>query len=80
MIYLTRRRPEHHESRFYALHLQPDLFGPVCVVKEWGRIGSPGTVRLEVYGDETAARASMQKRVGEKIKRGYGRSSSIGQS
>ena len=37
MIYLTRRRPERHESRFYALHLQLDLFGPVCIVKEWGR-------------------------------------------
>jgi predicted DNA-binding WGR domain protein len=29
--------------RFYALSLQPDLF--VSVVKEWGRIGQPGTVR-----------------------------------
>jgi predicted DNA-binding WGR domain protein len=46
-------------SRFYALSLQPDLFGTVSVVKEWGRIGQPGTVRQEVYADETAARAAL---------------------
>ena len=73
MIYLSRRQPDLNVSRFYALHLQFDLFGPVSVVKEWGRIGSPGTVRHELYDDEGAAMASMQKRTDGKIKRGYSR-------
>ena len=54
-----------------ALSLQPDLFGTVSVVKEWGRIGQPGTVRQEVYADETAARAALVLRMQKKLTRGY---------
>jgi predicted DNA-binding WGR domain protein len=49
-------------NRFYALSLQPDLFGTVSVVREWGRIGQPGTVRHVVCADETAARAALALR------------------
>lgn len=73
MIYLTRRRLKLHESRFGVLRLQLDLFGPVCVVKEWGRIGRSETVRHEFHDDETTARASMQNRIDAKIKRRYAR-------
>jgi predicted DNA-binding WGR domain protein len=51
---------------FYALSLQPDLFGTVSVVKEWGRIGRPGTVRHEVYADETVARDALVLRMQKK--------------
>jgi predicted DNA-binding WGR domain protein len=57
MIVLQRIEPLRNIRRFYALSLQPDLFGTVSVVKEWGRIGQPGTVRHEVYVDETVIRA-----------------------
>jgi predicted DNA-binding WGR domain protein len=59
--------------RFYALSLQPDLFGTVSVVRESGRIGQPGTVRYVVCADETAARAALALRMNRKIKRGYQR-------
>ena len=72
MIYLSRREPALNVNRFYALHLQLDLFGPVSVVKEWGRIGSPGTVRHELHDSEPSARVALQARVAAKAKRGYG--------
>ena len=71
MIYLTRQDATQNINRFYSMHLQPDLFGPVCVVKEWGRLGAAGTVRQEVYSDEHAARAAMTERMKRKAKRGY---------
>jgi predicted DNA-binding WGR domain protein len=41
LIVLHRIEPQRNMRRFYALSLQPDLFGTVSVVKEWGRIGQP---------------------------------------
>jgi predicted DNA-binding WGR domain protein len=71
MIVLRRIEPQRNMRRFYALSLQSDLFGTVSVVKEWGRIGQPGTVTQEVYADETAARAALVLRLQKKINRGY---------
>jgi predicted DNA-binding WGR domain protein len=59
LIVLRRIEPQRNMRRFYALSLQPDLFGTVSVVKEWGRIGQPGTVRHVVCAHETAARAAL---------------------
>jgi predicted DNA-binding WGR domain protein len=71
LIVLRRIEPQRNMNRFYALSLQPDLFGTFSVVKEWGRIGQPRTVRQEVYVDETAARAALVLRKQKKINRGY---------
>ena len=70
-MYLTRQDPSKNINRFYSVHLQPDLFGPVCVVKEWGRLGAAGTVRRDLYVDEPTAGAAMALRIGRKAKRGY---------
>jgi predicted DNA-binding WGR domain protein len=78
MIVLRRIEPQRNMNRFYALSLQPDLFGTVSVVKEWGRIGQPGMVRHVVCADETAARAALALRTSRKIKRGYQRVCSQG--
>jgi predicted DNA-binding WGR domain protein len=78
LIVLRRIEPQRNMRRFYALSLQPDLFGTVSVVKEWGRIGQPGTVRYVICSDETAARAALALRMSRKIKRGYKRVGSKG--
>ena len=57
--------------RFYSLSLQPGLFGTVSVVKEWGRIGQPGTIRHEVCADEIAAHSALMLRLQKKLRRGY---------
>jgi hypothetical protein len=67
----------HRTTAQYApllwLSLQPDPFGTVSVVKEWGRIGQPGSHRHEVCVDVIAARAALTLRMSRKIKRGYRR-------
>jgi predicted DNA-binding WGR domain protein len=78
MIVLRRIEPLRNIRRFYALSLQPDLFGTVSLVKEWGRVGQPGTVRHVVCPDETAARAALALRMSGKIKRGNRRVGSQG--
>jgi hypothetical protein len=43
---LVRRDQERRMARFYTMHLAPTLFGGWDLVREWGRIGSPGTLRI----------------------------------
>ena len=42
MIKLRPIDPAKNMRRFYRLDTQPDLFGGVFLMKEWGRIGAPG--------------------------------------
>ena len=43
---LTRIRPERNEWRFYRLAVWPDLFGRALLARHWGRIATPGRIRL----------------------------------
>jgi predicted DNA-binding WGR domain protein len=58
-------------SRFYRLDIQPDLFGKSCVVREWGRIGRRGRMRLEPYPTPAAAQAALDRQRRVKQRRGY---------
>jgi predicted DNA-binding WGR domain protein len=75
MIKLTRSKPSSNVHRFYAVHIAPTLFGQWGVVTEWGRIGSPGTVREQLFETEPAAQAALTKRLRIKTRRGYIRAS-----
>ncbi len=41
--------PAHNKWRFYALSVQPTLFGDWVLVREWGRIGRSGRRRHDHY-------------------------------
>jgi predicted DNA-binding WGR domain protein len=71
MIQLTRSKPSSNLHRFYNLHLAPTLFGEWAMIAEWGRIGSPSTVKEQVFPSEESAEAALTKRVTCKAKRGY---------
>jgi len=43
-IRLERREPARNRQRFYAITVTRTLFGSWAMVREWGRIGQPGTV------------------------------------
>jgi predicted DNA-binding WGR domain protein len=75
MIKLTRSKPSSNVHRFYALHVAPTLFGQWGLIAEWGRIGSPGTVREQLFESEPAAHAALTKRLRIKTRRGYIRAS-----
>jgi len=71
LIYLERRDPAMNMARFYAISLAPTLFGPCAVVREWGRIGSPGTVREEWYDNPDLAAAQLARIAERKRRKGY---------
>ena len=71
MITLTRSEPAKNMHRFYALYLTPNLFGEWVLVVEWGRIGSPGTVRQQPFPSRDMAQAALAMRLHAKTKRGY---------
>jgi predicted DNA-binding WGR domain protein len=49
MAFLTRTDPTCNINRFYVVDITPMLFGQWVVLREWGRRGSPGTLRLDSY-------------------------------
>jgi predicted DNA-binding WGR domain protein len=68
---LRRVDPQANMARFYTLQLWPDLFGRVALVREWGRIGQPGHLRIETYADASAAAAARDRLVARKTRKGY---------
>ena len=63
--------PAKRKYRFYKMFIAPSLFGEWLLVREWGRIGSPGQVRSDHFTNAGAALLALQKLVREKLKRGY---------
>ena len=70
-VNLRRVDPARNMSRFYWLDVQPDLFGGVLLVKEWGRIGAHGRTVAERYDTEALAAAALQRQAERKRRRGY---------
>lgn len=57
--------------RFYRLRLMRDLFGGVSLLREWGRIGTHGRHRIELFEDAGSAADAMIILYRAKQKRGY---------
>ena len=70
-VHLRRVDPARNMSRFYRLDMQPDLFGGVLLVKEWGRIGAQGRMMAESYESEDLAAVALQRQADRKRRRGY---------
>ena len=69
--YLQKRRPEKNEHRFYRIHVCQGVFDDWSVVREWGRIGSPGTVRSSWFSLEHDAVLAAEQWLLRKVKDGY---------
>lgn len=70
-IRIERVDPESNMYRFYRLRLMPDLFGGVSLLREWGRIGTQGRHRIELFEDAGRAANAMTTLYRAKQKRGY---------
>ena len=70
-VHLRRIDPARNMHRFYRLDVQPDLFGGVLLVKEWGRIGARGRMVAPRYDTEALAAAALQRQAERKQRRGY---------
>lgn len=77
MIRLTKKHPPQNVFRFYLIQVVPGLFGQWGVLREWGRIGQPGTVRKDWYGDEAQARTASEKILSQKLQRGYSQEETV---
>lgn len=70
-IYLERHDPEQNLHRFYQIHVVPGIFGDWALIREWGRVGSPGTVRKDWFESEEEAVQAGVKLSEVKRKKGY---------
>ncbi|TIU14242.1 MAG: WGR domain-containing protein, partial [Mesorhizobium sp.] len=48
-VHLQRIDPNCNMARFYALSVQPTLFGEVSLIRNWGRIGTSGQTKVETF-------------------------------
>jgi predicted DNA-binding WGR domain protein len=67
---LRRCDPSRNMRRFYVLAVHGDLVDGWSLVREWGRIGRRGRVRVEPFTELAAAEAAGARI--ERIKRGRG--------
>ena len=70
-ITLRRVDAEKNVSRFYRLDVQPDLFGQWSLLREWGRIGSPGTLLVQPFPTQAEADAACVRLCRLKERKGY---------
>ncbi|WP_245414199.1 WGR domain-containing protein [Nitratireductor sp. StC3] len=77
-IHLHRIDPARNMARFYRISSTPSLFGDICLVREWGRIGRPGRIRIDLYQTGEAAIAAREALSRVKQRRGYRNASGMG--
>ena len=70
-VLLRRVDDARNMRRFYRLDTQPDLFGGVLLLKQWGRIGTRGRIVDESYASEALAADAKRKQADRKRRRGY---------
>jgi predicted DNA-binding WGR domain protein len=70
-IRLRRIDPAQNMNRFYCMVVQRDLFGGASLVREWGRHGSAGQLRVDHHPDEAHAVDALMDMLSAKRKRGY---------
>ena len=68
---LVRRDQTQRMARFYTMHSAPTLFGGWDLVREWGRIGSHGTLRIDPFETLEESERALQRIEKQKRKRGY---------
>ena len=70
-VHLVHVSPERNMARYYGIRVQPTLFGDVCVLRSWGRIGTKGRSMMMTFDDADKAAAALLKLETQKRRRGY---------
>jgi predicted DNA-binding WGR domain protein len=68
---LQKHNPERNQYRYYVLDVQPNLFGSWSLIREWGRIGRPGQVKIELCDSLEEATDAFHGKRRQKQQRGY---------
>jgi len=70
-LYIERTDPETNMARFYALSIEPTLFGAPSLIRRWGRIGSRGQAKVHHFEKEADAVLLFLDLLRQKRARGY---------
>lgn len=68
---LFRIDPTQDMRRFYSVSIQPNLFGGHSLMRNWGRIGTGGQLRIEMHDTKAAAVVERDRVLVSKQRRGY---------
>lgn len=68
---MIRFDPARNMARFYALSLEPTLFGEVMLVRNWGRIGTRGQVMTQTFAQADEATEALNTLRRQKARKGY---------
>ena len=70
MNFFTRIDPAKNINRFWRSIVTPSLLGGWALIREWGRIGSPGTVQARTFEREDEARRAEQRGIRRRERHG----------
>lgn len=70
-LYCQRIDRSRNMARYYALSIQPTLFGEIAVVRCWGRIGKQGGEKSEIFATEHEAAMHFLDIARLKRRKGY---------
>lgn len=70
-LYIERTDATKNMARFYALAIEPTLFGTPCLTRRWGRIGTNGQALVHHFDREEDAVRMFLDLLRTKRARGY---------
>ncbi|APO77487.1 WGR domain-containing protein (plasmid) [Rhizobium etli 8C-3] len=77
-LYIERRDATKNMARFYALAIEPTLFGTPCLTRRWGRIGTIGQAMVHHFDREEDAVRMFLELLRSKRARGYRPNTNVG--
>lgn len=70
-LYVERSDSSRNMARYYAMSIEQNLFGNICLLRKWGRIGTKGQMMVHHFDREEDAVLLFLDLVRQKRKRGY---------
>ncbi|CDM59978.1 hypothetical protein LPU83_pLPU83a_0137 (plasmid) [Rhizobium favelukesii] len=70
-LYVERKDRAKNMARYYAMSIEANLFGELCLTRRWGRIGSKGQTLIHHFEREQDAVALFLDLTRQKRARGY---------
>ncbi|WP_026187697.1 WGR domain-containing protein [Ensifer sp. BR816] len=70
-LYVERTDISRNMARYYAMSIEPTLFGDACLRRRWGRIGSTGQQMIHHFDREEDAVLMFLDLLRQKRRRGY---------
>ena len=68
---IRKRDPAENMARWYGPSVQPNLFDGWSRIREWGRIGRSGRIKIELCDSLEEAVAAYNVMLRKKQRRGY---------